>query len=144
MSAPSLPEGADSFAEENYRIAALRSFQVIRNHVMDLLGTAGEFDLLNEAWVNTITDLADKYAAEVEYFSRLNPPDEYADQHAKLVESMRKIADQMELFDSSMREGTFTEGADALTAIQTEANTLVASGRFDDPAYIAPTTVAGP
>ncbi len=139
---PSLPEGADPFAEENYRIAAIRSYMTARGHVLTLMELAGEFDAGSETWASGMRDLSKKFKEEAVYFAKLNPSDEYVEKHELLVVSMERISDLIDELDKAISESDFPAGADALAAMQEEANTMVQHGRFDEGAASAPTTVA--
>lgn len=139
---PTLPEGADPFAPENYRIAAIRSYMTARGHVLALIELAGEFDLGSEAWATGMRDLAAKFNEEAAFFAKLNPPAEYTEKQGIMVASMGRISTYVKDLDDALTAGDFNAGADALAAIQEETNTLVQNGRFD---YIGPssgTTVA--
>lgn len=139
---PSLPEGADPFAKENYRIAAIRSYMTARGHVLALMELAGEFDAGSETWASGMRDLSKKFKEEAVYFAKLNPSDEYVEKHELLVGSMERISDLIDELDKAISESDFPAGADALAAMQEEANTMVQHGRFDEGAASAPTTVA--
>lgn len=141
---PSLPEGADPFAQENYRIAAIRSYSTAREHVMALMELAGEFDLGSETWASGMRDLASKFNSEAAYFAKLNPPTKYTEKHQALVTSMSRVNEHIEELDAALSSGNFTQGADALALIQEETNTMVQNGRFDEEVNVTTTTTSLP
>lgn len=141
---PALPEGADPFTQENYRIAAIRSYMTARQHVLDLMEIAGEFDLGSETWATGMRELATKFNDEAAYFAKLNPPTEYEEKQRALMTSMELVSGYIEALDRALVSGNFTDGADALAQIQDEVNTMVQNGRFEESVDFTPTTVPAP
>lgn len=141
---PTLPEGADPFTQENYRIAAIRSYMTAREHVLALMELAGEFDLGSETWASGMRDLAVKFNEEAAYFAKLNPPAEYVEKQRSLMSSMELISGHIEALDVALVSGNFTDGADAIALMQEEVNTMVNNGRFDEGAGFTATTVPAP
>jgi hypothetical protein len=144
VSLPMLPEGADPFAQENYRVAAIRSYSTARGHAMSLMELAGEFDLGSEAWASGMKDLASKFKSEATYFAKLNPPTQYVEKHQALVLSMSRVSDYIKELDAALVSGNFTQGAEALALIQDETNTMVQNGRFDEETNVTTTTITVP
>jgi len=143
-SLPTIPEGADPFAQENYRLSATRSYMTARGHVRDLTELAGEFDLGSDTWASGMRDMGKKFNDEAAFFVRLNPPVEYEEKHQSLVTSMELISKYIEDLDAALVSGNFTDGADAIAAIQDETNTMVKNGRFEEAPGYTPTTVPAP
>lgn len=141
---PTLPEGADPFTQENYRLAAIRSYMTARQHVLDLMELAGEFDLGSETWASGMRDLAAKFNEEAAYFARLNPPAEYVEKQRSLVTSMKLVSGYIDALDAALVSGNFTDGSEALSAMQEEVNTMVKNGRFDEGSVSTATTVPAP
>ena len=141
---PSLPEGADPLAPENYRVAAIRSYGTVRGYIMALIELTGEFDLGSEAWATGLRELSAKFKDEVAYFETLNPPAEYVEQHDTLVSSMAKLDVHVDDLGVALSVGNFADGAEALNAMQDESNTLVKNGRFGDLEGFTTTTVPVP
>jgi hypothetical protein len=141
---PQLPEGADPFVQENFRVAAIVSYSTARDHVGELLYVAGEFDVGSATWATKMQDLMQKFNEEAMYFGKLNPPTEYAEKHKILMTSMERISSMMEELSTAITDKNFEAGADAISDLQKEANVMVENGKFDEVATYSPTTVPAP
>jgi hypothetical protein len=129
---PEIPADLDTTLPENYHIAAISNYILVKTASFDLIAVASEFDLANTTWKESLNARILDVRNAIREFEALTPSEEYAEQDKNLLDSMTRILEFTEQLEKAIEQMDFRMGADALTGLQDETNVLVTRGVFKE------------